>query len=65
MATTLLEYDSKNIVVKKLLEALFAAGAKEKRLPTEEYDPEFVKKIRNAEKETPEKLDLKKYGITI
>ncbi|MDR1368692.1 MAG: hypothetical protein LBJ72_01005 [Dysgonamonadaceae bacterium] len=29
------------------------------------YDPEFVAKIRRAEKQPSRKVDLKKYGISI
>jgi hypothetical protein len=29
------------------------------------YDPEFVAKIRRAEKQPSKKIDLKKYGISI
>jgi hypothetical protein len=31
----------------------------------EDYDPEFVAKIKKAEKEKSKKIDLEKYGISI
>jgi hypothetical protein len=59
MATITLEYDARNISIKKALELLFTLGVKE------EYDAEFVSKIRNAEKEKSKKLNLSDYGISI
>jgi hypothetical protein len=31
----------------------------------EEYDPKFVEKIKKAEKEESQKIDLSEYGISI
>jgi hypothetical protein len=45
------------------LKDFFAAN--QVKLEESPYDPEFVAKIRRAEKQKSKKIDLKKYGISI
>jgi len=66
MATVTLEYDARNKVFEKLIDALVALGAKRKTESTKgHYDAEFVAKIRKAEKQTSKHINLKDYGINI
>ena len=51
MATVTLEYDARNKVFEKLIDALVALGAKRKTESAKgHYDAAFVAKIRKAEK---------------
>jgi hypothetical protein len=51
MAIVKLEYDGRNVGLKKLIEAFIALGGKVKEEEdVTHYDPEFVKKIRKSEK---------------
>ena len=60
MAIVKLEYDGRNVGLKKLIEAFIALGGKVKEEEEEEdvthYDPEFVKKIRKSEKSKAVKI---------
>jgi hypothetical protein len=64
MATVTLQYDARNISIKKALELLLTLGAKIET-PKATYDEKFVSKIKNAETEKSKKLNLNDYGISI
>lgn len=63
MATEIvtLKYNSRSVKARKALEELLLSGLFEKE--ESPYDPEFVAKIRKAEKEKSHKVDLSKYGL--
>lgn len=50
MATITISYDGRNTALKKAIELIIALGAKVKE-EKPQYDPEFVKKIKEGQKE--------------
>jgi hypothetical protein len=63
MATITLDYDARNVSIRKAFELLFTLGVRAKN--SVGYDTAFVSKIKNAEKEPSKKLNLTDYGISI
>ena len=63
MATITLNYDARSITIKKALELLLTLGVKEVKTPM--YNPAFVSKIKKAELEKSQKLNLSDYGISV
>lgn len=50
MAQITIEYDGRDVTVRKLLDALFSIKSVKVKMEESTYDPEFVKKVKKNEK---------------
>ena len=63
MTTKTIQYDGRSTALKQVLELFVSLGGKIIENDKDEkspYDPEFVKKVRRAEKSNKHKIDLDK-----
>ena len=58
MAQILIEYDSKDIVIRKAIEMLLSMKSVKIKENTSPYDPEFVEKIERSRKSEGKKVDI-------